>query len=279
MLWVGQVLGRHTAQVGADLFGIGLGGIARIVANHQVVLGIHAGAGELLELHLHELALVAQLDNAILKFGLCLLHDLEARENTGNVGERNVVIELEGRQAQQGAIERLTGGLERGDELVDRAHDGGDRLDLVALTVDVHVDDGTTSRNRDHDGVGEHRHASGSTVTHARLTRGERGIGIEVEVGAQDLGEVAIDNDGAVHLGKLEQAVRGKRNVEREAVVTSSEHVFGVADADKGAQVTSNDHVEGGANRLAGGSQANSLFHTLLQLVLIQGIAPIVYAP
>ena len=95
-----------------------------------------------------------------------------------------------------------------------------------------------------------------------------------MEVGAQDLGEVAIDNDSAVHLGKLEQAVRGKRNVEREAVVTSSEHVFGVADADKGAQVTSNDHVEGGANRLTGGSQANSLFHTLLQLVLIQGMLP-----
>ena len=116
-------------------------------------------------------------------------------------------------------------------------------------------------------------------MTHARFTRGERGIGIEVEVGAQDRGEVAIDDDGAVHLGKLEQAVRGKRNVEREAVVTGSEYVFGVADADKGTQVTSNDHVEGGADRLAGGSQANSLFHTLLQLVLIQGIAPIVYAP
>ena len=116
-------------------------------------------------------------------------------------------------------------------------------------------------------------------MTHARLTRGERGIGIEVEVGTQDLGEVAIDNDGTVHLGELEQAVRGKRNVEREAVVTGGEHVFGVADADKGAHVTGNDHVEGGADRLTGGSQANSLFHTLLQLVLIQGIAPIVYAP
>ena len=152
-------------------------------------------------------------------------------------------------------------------------------LDLVALAVNVHVNDGATGRDRDHDGIGEHRHASGSTVTHARLTRGERGIGIEVEVGAQDLGEVAIDNDGAVHLGKLEQAVRGKRNVEREAVVTGGEHVFGVADADKGAQVTGNDHVEGGADRLTGGSQADGLFHTLLQLVLIQGIAPIVYAP
>lgn len=89
-------------------------------------------------------------------------------------------------------------------------------------------------------------------MTHARLTRGERGIGIEVEVGTQDLGEVAIDNDGTVHLGELEQAVRGKRNVEREAVVTGGEHVFGVADADKGAQVTGNDHVEGGADRLTG---------------------------
>ena len=116
-------------------------------------------------------------------------------------------------------------------------------------------------------------------MTHARLTRGKRGIGIEVEVGAQDLGEVAIDNDGTVHLGKLEQAVRGKRNVEREAVVTGSEHVFGVADADKGTQVTGDDHVEGGADRLTRCRQADGLFHTLLQLVLIQGIAPIVYAP
>ena len=279
MLRVGQVLRRHASELCANLLGIGLGGIARVVADHQIVFGIHAGARELFELHLHELALVAQLDDAILKLGLCLLHDLEARENTGNVGECNVVVELEGRQAQQGAIERLTGGLERGDELVDRTHDGGDGLDLVALAVDVHVNDGTTGRDRDHDGIGEHRHASGGAVTHTRLARGKRGIGIEVEVGAQDLGEVAVDDDGTVHLGELEQAVRGKRNVEREAVVTGSEHVFGVADADKGTQVTSNDHVESGADRLTGGSQANSLFHTLLQLVLIQGIAPIVYAP
>ena len=116
-------------------------------------------------------------------------------------------------------------------------------------------------------------------MTHTRLARGERGIGIEVKVGAQNLGKVAIDDDSAVHLGKLEQAVRGERNIEREAVVTGGEYVFGVADADKGAQVTSDNHVEGGADRLARCRQANGLFHTLLQLVLIQGIAPIVYAP
>ena len=113
-------------------------------------------------------------------------------------------------------------------------------------------------------------------MTHARLARGKRGIGIEVEVGAQDLGEVAVDDDGTVHLGELEQTVRGERNVEREAVVTGSEHVFG---ADKGAQVTGDDHIEGGADRLTRCRQADCLFHTLLQLVLIQGIAPIVYAP
>ena len=116
-------------------------------------------------------------------------------------------------------------------------------------------------------------------MTHARFARGERGIGIEVKVGAQNLGEVAVDDDGTVHLGELEQTVRGKRNVERKAVVTGGEHVFGVADADKGTQVTGNDHVEGGADRLTRCRQANGLFHTLLQLVLIQGIAPIVYAP
>lgn len=145
VLRVGQVLRRHASELCTNLLGVCLGGIARVVADHQVVFGIHAGTGELLELHLHELALVAQLDDAILKLGLCLLHDLEARENTGNVGERNVVVELEGRQAQQGAVERLTSSLKRGDELVDRAHDGGDGLDLVALAVNVHVNDGTTA--------------------------------------------------------------------------------------------------------------------------------------
>ena len=100
-----------------------------------------------------------------------------------------------------------------------------------------------------------------------------------MEIGAQNLGEVAVDNDGAIHLGELEQTVRGERNVERKAVITGSEHVFGVANADKGAQVTGDDHVEGSADRLTRCRQADGLFHTLLQLVLIQGIAPIVYAP
>ena len=100
-----------------------------------------------------------------------------------------------------------------------------------------------------------------------------------MEVGAQNLGEVAVDNDGAVHLGEFEQTVRGERNVEREAVVAGGEHVFSIADANEGTKVTGDDHIEGGADRLARCRQANSLFHTLLQLVLIQGIAPIVYAP
>ena len=116
-------------------------------------------------------------------------------------------------------------------------------------------------------------------MTHARFARGKRGIGVEVEVGAQDLGEVAVDDDGTVHLRELEQTVRGERNVERKAVITGGEHVFGIADADKSAQVAGDDHVEGGADRLTRCRQADGLFHTLLQLVLIQGIAPIVYAP
>ena len=99
-----------------------------------------------------------------------------------------------------------------------------------------------------------------------------------MEVRAQDLREVAVDDDGAVHLGKLEQTVRGEGYIKRKTVVARGENVLGVADADKGTEVSGDDHVESRADGLAGSGQANRLLHALLYFVLIQGIAPIAYA-
>ena len=86
-------------------------------------------------------------------------------------------------------------------------------------------------------------------VAHARLGGGQRRVRVQVVVGAQNLGEVAVDDHGAVHLAELEEAVGGERDVELEAVVTRGEDVLRVAHADEGAQVARQDHVQGRAQR------------------------------
>ena len=122
----------------------------------------------------------------------------------------------------------------------------------MALAVDVDGDDLTALRDRDDHGAGEQAHAGRGAMAHARLGGRQRRVGVEVVVGAQDLGEALVDHDGAVHLGELEEAVGGERDVEAEAVVAGREHGLGVADADEGAQAARDDHVEGVAKRRAG---------------------------
>ena len=102
-----------------------------------------------------------------------------------------------------------------------------------------------------------------SALAHARLTRGERRIGIEVKVCAQDLVEPTIDDDGTIHLGKLEQAVAREGDIQRKAVVTRGEYGVGVAHTNEGSDVPRDDHVEGGAHRLTGRREAYGLPHAI----------------
>ena len=95
-----------------------------------------------------------------------------------------------------------------------------------------------------------------------------------MEVGAQDVREVSVDHDGAVHLAQLEETVGREGDVEREAVVARGEDVLGVADAYQGAEVPGDDHVECGSDRLSGCREPDSLVHSLFDLILIQCAAP-----
>ena len=85
-----------------------------------------------------------------------------------------------------------------------------------------------------------------------------------MEVGAQDLGEILVDDNGAVHLGELEQAVGGEGDIELEAVVACGEHGILIADGDEGAEVAGDDHVDGHAQRGAGSAHADGLHAALL---------------
>ena len=72
-------------------------------------------------------------------------------------------------------------------------------------------------------------------MSHARLGRGQRRVGIEVVVGAQNLREVLVDDDGTVHLGELEKTVRREGNVQLETIVAGCQDVLGISDADESA--------------------------------------------
>ena len=113
-------------------------------------------------------------------------------------------------------------------------------------------------------------------MAHARLARGERGIRIEVEVGAQDLVESAVDDDRTIHLGELEKSVAREGNVQRKAIVAGGKYGLGIAHADERADVARDDHIEGGPQRLPRGGEANGLFHALVGAFLFHGGPPLI---
>ena len=105
-------------------------------------------------------------------------------------------------------------------------------------------------------------------MAHARLARGEARIRVQVEVRAKDLGEVAVDDDGAVHLRELEEAVRGKGDVQGKAVIASAENGLRVAHADERAEVPSDNHVERATDGSAGSSGHDCPLETFLEGLL-----------
>ena len=193
-------------ELRADLASGLLGGVARVVADHEEVLGLHV-ANELLALHLYGAALATELHDAAVDLVGGGHEGLEVVEDRRDVGERDVVVELERGEAQQRVVERLARGLQRRNELGGTRHELGHAAQLVRAAAHVQVHDLTALGDGDDEGLREQAHARRGAMAHARLARGEARVRVEMEVRAQDLREIAIDNDGTIHLGKLEQAV------------------------------------------------------------------------
>ena len=85
---------------------------------------------------------------------------------------------------------------------------------------------------------------------------GTFGFGHEVHVGPGDAAGVAGEDDGAVHLRQLRQALRAEGGVEQEPARADVEHFGPVADDDERAHARLQDAVEalaqGGARRDGG---------------------------
>ena len=93
--------------------------------------------------------------------------------------------------------------------------------------------------------------ALGGAVTGARLAGGHRGVGHEVHVGPGDARAVGAEDDRAVHLGELGQALRTVRRVEQESAAADGQHVGTVADDDQRTHLGPDDAVEPVAQRRA----------------------------
>ena len=104
-------------------------------------------------------------------------------------------------------------------------------------------------------------HPLGGAVAGAGLGGGHVGVGHEVHVGPGDAAGVGGQDDGAVHLGQLGQALRAERGVEQEAARADVEHLGAVADHDERAHVGLQDAVEALAQRLPGRDRGERVEH------------------
>ena len=222
---VHQRVGRQRAQVGDPL-------VVGVVAQDQRQALGDAGA-QLLGLEVDEPAVGPELDEVALDLLGDPAHHLARLEHRHDVAHRDRVLHLEPGQRRQGVVVAGAEALQGGQRLARAVDEPAGRLRRVLAVVAVH-------RNGRHRlGDGDHRHVDGAghplgrAVARAGLRGGDGGLGDEVHVGPGDARGVGGQDDGAVHLGQLGQALGRVLRIEQEAARADGEDGGVVADQDQ----------------------------------------------
>ena len=166
-----------------------------------------------------------------------------------DVAHRDEVLDLERGQLRGDLDEAVLVALEGLQGLVGPVEQPRDRLERVLLVAGVDGDDRHVLGHRDHRHVDRAGHPLGGAVPGAGLRRGHVRVRHEVHVGPGDAAGVGGQDDGAVHLRQLRQALRAEGGVEQEAARADVQHVGTVADDDERAHARLEDAVEAGAQR------------------------------
>ena len=135
--------------------------------------------------------------------------------------------------------------------LVGAGEELRDRLERVLLVAGVDRDDRHVLGDRDHRHVDRARHPLGRAVAGAGLRGGDVRVRHQVDVGAGDPAGVGGEDDGAVHLRQLREALRAERGVEQEAARADVQHLGPVAHHDQAAHLRLEDAVEPRTQRRA----------------------------
>ena len=229
-----------------------------VVAAHEPAVVLDA-AGQLLELECDQPAVVTELDDVALDLVGDAPHHLGALQHRDDVAQRDEVFHFERRER---AGDRVEPGLVAAEDLErlvgagEHARDRDERA-LVAAVVDRH--------HAHLLGHGEHRHVDLArdplcgAVPGTRLGGRDVGVGNEVHVGACDPRAVGGEDDRAVHLRQLGQALRRELGVEQEPARADVEHRRLVTDDDQRAHLGLEDAVDPVPQRCPGRDQPEGL--------------------
>ena len=240
---VEDVLVRQPRERLLDRFQVPLGVLDRVVADQRRLFGGDADH-RLLQLHLDQPALGAELDYVALDLDRHPGHELGPLQDGEGVVEDAAAFELEDAEAGRDLVEALAVLLERGQALVGLGEDGGDVLKDVLGPLDVERDDVAPLGDRDHQGVGLFRDALGGAVPGAGLAREDRRVRHQLDVGPDDLGGLAVEDDRAVHLRHLVEHRRRVVDVELDPSREQMGDIARLGDDDEGAGPGVDDVVD-----------------------------------
>ena len=145
----------------------------------------------LLELHLDQPALGAELDDVALDLDGHARDELGALQDGEDVVQRHAALELERGQARGDLVEAGAVLVQRRQRLVGLGEHGGDLLEDVLRAVDVERDDVAALGDGDDQRVGLLGDALGGAVARAGLRREDRRVRHQLDVAPGDLRRVA----------------------------------------------------------------------------------------
>ncbi len=198
----------------------------------------------LLELHLDQTALGAELDDLALDLDRHPRHELGALENRQDVVQHDSGLELQRGQTRGDLVEAAAVLLERLEALIGLGEYDRDLVEQVLGAAEVERDDVTPLRDRDHEGVGLLGDALGGAVAGTGLGRADRRIGHQLDVGPEDLGRVVGEHDRPVHLRHLVELGRREVDVEPDSARIEKSEVVAGAYAHEAAGPGADDVVD-----------------------------------
>jgi hypothetical protein len=167
-------------------------------------------------------------------------------------------FELQPGQPRRDRVESCPVLVEGGQTLVGLRKHRGYVLEDVFHPAEIERDDVAALGDRDHEGIGLLGDALGGPMAGTRLRREDRGVGHQLDVGADDLGRLLVEDDRPVHLRHLVEQRRGVVDVEVDAPRKEKGDLLRVSDDDQPARARMDDVVDALAERGARGDDVES---------------------
>ncbi len=220
-----------------------------VVADHELE-GHGDAVGQLGRLQPDQSTVLTELDQVAVD----LLGDpqdhLGRLHHPDDVADRHGVLDLEDRETVEGDVEAAPETLHGGESLIGAVVQPSDRLDGVFVVVAVDGDHRHRGRHRDDRDVDRSRHPLGGPVAGAGLGGWDRRVGHEMDVRPRDARSIGGDDDRAVHLRQLGQALRAELRIEQEPSRADGEDPRVVAEDDERTTLRPEDAIEPVTQRL-----------------------------